>query len=213
MMPYLLLADKCGKACQYPAASLDHRAGIAYLSDRIILEDQMAVRDLVILPDPLLKAVSEPVAVVDAAVRSVADDMFDTMYHAPGIGLAAVQIGIMQRLIVVDVAREGDPREPLCLINPQIVWASQELAEYEEGCLSIPDTYAMVTRPAEVKVQYLDRDGASCERHVDGLLATCIQHEIDHLNGVLFIDHLSRLKRDRIIKKFAKAKKRGKAIA
>jgi len=167
----------------------------------------MALRDIIILPDSILKRHSKSFDVVDAGVRQLADDMLDTMYEAPGIGLAAVQIGILKRMIVVDVTGEDEPAESICLINPKIVWASEETAEYEEGCLSIPDTYDMVTRPAEVKVQYLDRDGAECERHCDGLLSTCIQHEIDHLDGVLFIDHLSRLKRDRVIKKFVKAAK------
>ncbi len=169
----------------------------------------MALRDIIILPDSILKKKSKSFDVVDASVRSLADDMLETMYDAPGIGLAAVQIGLLKRMIVVDVARDEEPHDPVCLINPKIVWSSEETAEYEEGCLSIPDIYDMVTRPAEVKVQYLDREGAECERHCDGLLSTCIQHEIDHLDGVLFIDHLSRLKRDRVIKKFVKAAKQG----
>ncbi len=167
----------------------------------------MALRDIVILPDNILKQHSDSFALVDAAVRDLADDMLNTMYHAPGIGLAAVQIGVLRRMIVVDVAREEEPREPLCLINPKIIWSSEETSEHEEGCLSIPDTYDLVTRPAEIKVQYLDRDGAECERHCNGLLSTCVQHEIDHLDGVLFIDYLSRLKRQRVIKKFVKAAK------
>lgn len=169
----------------------------------------MALRDIIILPDSILKKKSKSFDVVDASVRSLADDMLETMYDAPGIGLAAVQIGLLKRMIVIDVAREEESRDPVCLINPKIVWLSEETAEYEEGCLSIPDIYDMVTRPAEVKVQYLDRDGAECERHCEGLLSTCIQHEIDHLDGVLFIDHLSRLKRDRVIRKFVKAAKQG----
>ena len=173
----------------------------------------MAVRDLIILPDPLLKTVSAPILKVDDSVRALADDMFDTMYNAPGIGLAAIQIGVQKRMIVVDVAHEDEPREPICLINPQIVWSSPEISEFEEGCLSIPDTYDKVVRPSEITVQYLDRDGAECERQCSGMLATCIQHEIDHLNGVVFIDHLSRLKRDRVIKKFSKARKLNKALA
>jgi len=167
----------------------------------------MALRDIIILPDNILKQQSKSFDVVDADARQLADDMLDTMYDAPGIGLAAVQVGLLRRMIVVDVAHEEEPREPICLINPKIVWSSEETAEYEEGCLSIPDTYDMITRPAEIKVQYLDRDGAECERHCGGLLSTCIQHEIDHLDGVLFIDHLSRLKRDRVIRKFVKAAK------
>ncbi len=171
----------------------------------------MSLRDIVILPDNILKQTSAPFEKIDADVRALADDMFDTMYHAPGIGLAAVQIGLLQRMLVVDVAKEDEPREPICMINPKIVWSSEELSEYEEGCLSIPETYDLVTRPAEIKVTYQDREGANCERHCEGLLATCVQHEIDHLDGILFIDHISRLKRDRIIKKFVKAAKQ-KAI-
>ena len=167
----------------------------------------MSLRDIVLLPDNILKQKSVAFNTIDSDVRALADDMFDTMYHAPGIGLAAVQIGLLKRMLVVDVAKEDEPREPICMINPNIVWSSDELSEYEEGCLSIPETYDFVTRPAEVKVTYQDREGANCERHCDGLLATCVQHEIDHLNGVLFIDHISRLKRDRVIKKFVKAAK------
>lgn len=171
----------------------------------------MALRDIIILPDNILKQQSESFSVVDASVRQLADDMFDTMYHAPGIGLAAVQVGLLKRMIVVDVAREDDEPEPLCLINPKIVWSSEETSEYEEGCLSIPETFDLVTRPSQVKVQFLDREGAECERHCDGLLSTCVQHEIDHLNGVLFIDYLTRLKRDRVIKKFVKAAKQSES--
>lgn len=167
----------------------------------------MSLRDIVILPDNILKETSMPFKTIDADVRALADDMFDTMYHAPGIGLAAVQIGLLKRMLVVDVAKEDEAREPICMINPKVVWESQDMAEYEEGCLSIPETYDLVVRPAEVKVTYQDAQGAQCERHCDGLLSTCVQHEIDHLNGVLFIDHISRLKRDRIIKKFVKAAK------
>jgi len=165
----------------------------------------MALRDIIILPDNTLKRRSSDFTSVDADVRDLASDMFDTMYEAPGIGLAAVQIGLLKRMIVVDVSHKEDKPDPICMINPKIVWSSEEMSEYEEGCLSIPEIYDKVTRPAEVKVQYLDREGAECERHCDGLLSTCVQHEIDHLNGVLFIDHLSRLKRDRVIKKFVKA--------
>lgn len=172
----------------------------------------MALRDIVILPDNILKQKSQAFGVVDAAVRDLADDMFETMYDAPGIGLAAVQIGILKRMIVVDVAREDEPQNPICMINPDIVWSSPETSEFEEGCLSIPETYDLVTRPAEIRVRYLDREGAECERHCDGLLSTCVQHEIDHLNGILFIDHLSRLKRDRVIKKFVKAARKNETI-
>ena len=167
----------------------------------------MTLRPLVILPDQRLRQVCEPVAVVDDAVRALADDMLETMYDAPGIGLAAPQIGGLTRLIVRDVAKEDEERAPIVMVNPKIVWASEERSVYEEGCLSIPEYYEEVERPASVTVAYLDRDGAEREITAEGLLATCVQHEIDHLNGVLFIDHISKLKRDRVTKKFAKAAK------
>ena len=168
----------------------------------------MAVREIVKLPDPILKTVSAPVPAVTDEVRALFGDMLDTMYAAPGIGLAAVQIGVPKRLIVIDLAKDEEPKNPLFFVNPEIVWRSEEEAEYEEGCLSIPEVYEKITRPAEVKVAFLDRQGARQELHCTGLLATCIQHEIDHLNGVLFVDYLSKLKRDRVIKKFTKAAKR-----
>ena len=167
----------------------------------------MATRDIITIPDPILKTVSRPIETIDDDVRTLLDDMLETMYAAPGIGLAAVQIGIPRRLVVIDIAKDEAPPEPVKFINPEIVWASEELSEYEEGCLSIPDVYDKVTRPSEVKVRYIDIEGKQQERHCDGLLATCIQHEIDHLDGVLFIDYLSRLKRDRVVKKFSKAAK------
>jgi peptide deformylase len=173
----------------------------------------MAIREILKLPDPVLKKVSKPVDKVTPEILALMDDMLETMYAAPGIGLAAVQIGVPKRLVVADVARDEAPKNPLYFINPEIVWASEELNEHEEGCLSIPEVYDKVKRPAQVKIRYLDRDGLQQEMHCDGLLATCIQHEIDHLNGVLFIDRLTRLKRDRVIKKFAKAAKREKADA
>jgi peptide deformylase len=174
----------------------------------------MAVREIIKLPDRLLKKVSKPVTTVTPEIRALLDDMLETMYAAPGIGLAAVQIGIPQRLVVVDIVRDEDkPKNPMAFINPEIVWASEELREHEEGCLSIPDVFDVVKRPAEVKVRYLDREGRAQEMHCEGLLATCIQHEIDHLNGVLFIDRLSRLKRERVVRKFSKAARREKAEA
>jgi len=173
----------------------------------------MAIRDITKLPDPVLKKVSRPVEKITPDILALMDDMLETMYAAPGIGLAAVQIGIPKRLVVADIAREEAPRNPLYFINPEIIWASEELNEHEEGCLSIPEVYDKVKRPAQVKIRYLDRQGTEQEMHCDGLLATCIQHEIDHLNGVLFIDRLTRLKRDRVIKKFSKAAKREKADA
>jgi peptide deformylase len=173
----------------------------------------MAIREILKLPDPILKKVSKPVDKVTPEILGLMDEMFETMYAAPGIGLAAVQIGIPKRLVVIDTARDEAPKNPLYFINPEIIWASEELNEHEEGCLSIPEIFDKVKRPAEVKLRFLDRTGAEQQLRCDGLLATCIQHEIDHLNGVLFIDRLTRLKRDRVIKKFFKAAKREKADA
>ncbi|MEA2904038.1 MAG: peptide deformylase [Alphaproteobacteria bacterium] len=168
----------------------------------------MAVREIIILPDKRLRLASEPVKKVDAGVRKLIDDMFETMYDAPGIGLAAIQVGVPQRVITMDLSKKEGPQEPRVFINPEILWTSAETALYEEGCLSIPEYYEEVERPAQVRVKYLDRDGKAQEVEATGLLATCLQHEIDHLNGVLFIDHISRLKRERVSKKFAKAAKR-----
>ncbi len=167
----------------------------------------MAKRPILKIPDPLLKTVCTAVASVDDNVRALLDDMLETMYDAPGIGLAAIQIGVPERLVTIDLARDEAPKDPHFFINPEIVWTSDEISTYEEGCLSIPEVYEAVERPAECKVAFLDRDGARQELHCEGLLATCIQHEVDHLNGILFIDHISRLKRERVIKKFTKAKK------
>lgn len=164
----------------------------------------MTKRDILILPDPKLRLVSEPIASVDDAVRQLADDMLETMYDAPGIGLAAIQIGVPKRMLVLDVAREGETPAPMVVINPEIVWESDERSVYQEGCLSIPEYYEDVERPQRIGLRFLDREGAAREIEADGLLATCLQHEIDHLNGVLFIDHISKLKRDRVVKKFQK---------
>jgi peptide deformylase len=169
----------------------------------------MAKREILIIPDPKLRLTSEPVAAIDASVRALIDDMFETMYDAPGIGLAAIQIGIPQRIVTMDLAKKDEPKAPQVFINPEVTWSSDELAAYEEGCLSIPDYYAEVERPKAVKVKYMDADGKQHEIEADGLLATCLQHEIDHTNGVLFIDHISKLKRDMVMKKFKKAAKRG----
>ena len=171
----------------------------------------MTVRPLVILPDPGLRRVSEPVGPVTAEVRQLAADMLDTMYDAPGVGLAAIQIGVPKRMVTIDTAKGEEARRPIVFLDPEITWSSPETRVYDEGCLSIPDYYGEVERPDRVKVRYRDLDGQTQEIEADGLLATCIQHEIDHLNGVLFIDHLSKLKRDRVIKKFAKAAKRDAA--
>jgi peptide deformylase len=167
----------------------------------------MAIRPILCLPDPQLRVASEKVAVVDDGVRALMDDMLETMYAAPGIGLAAIQIGVPRRVVVMDLAKNDEPRAPQFFINPEIVGTSEEESVYEEGCLSLPDYYEDVTRPAKVRVRYLDRDGESREVEAEGLLATCLQHEIDHLDGKLFIDHISRLKRERVIKKFTKAAK------
>lgn len=171
----------------------------------------MSLLPIVTLPDEkTLREVSKPVASVDSHVKKLWDDMLETMYRAPGIGLAAIQIGVPQRLLVIDLAKDGEPRNPLFVANPEITWSSEQQSDYEEGCLSIPEYYEMVTRPAEIKIRYLDRQGEAKDMHATGLMATCLQHEIDHLNGILFIDHISRLKRERVIKKFQKALKLGK---
>ena len=168
----------------------------------------MALRDILILPDKRLREKSEPVKAVDADVRALVEDMFETMYKAPGVGLAAIQVGVPRCIVTVDTAKKDEPKNPQVFINPEIVWSSEEKNTYEEGCLSIPEYYEEVERPSEVKVRFMDLDGKTQEVAADGLLATVLQHEIDHTNGVLFIDHISKLKRDRVIKKFAKAAKR-----
>jgi peptide deformylase len=168
----------------------------------------MAIRDIITLPDSKLRLISKPIERVDDGVRRLIDDMLDTMYEAPGVGLAAIQIAEPIRLLVVDAAPKDGPREPLALVNPEILWSSDERRVYEEGCLSIPEYYEEIERPSSVRVKYVDRDGKAQERLAEGLLATVVQHEIDHLNGVLFIDYLSKLKRDRVIKKFAKIARR-----
>ena len=168
----------------------------------------MALRDIIILPDKRLRQKSEPVKAVDAEVRTLVDDMFETMYKAPGVGLAAIQVGVPRRVVTVDTDKKDEPKQPQVFINPEIVWSSEEKGTYEEGCLSIPEYYEEVERPSEVKVRFMGLDGTTQEVAANGLLATVLQHEIDHINGVLFIDHISKLKRDRVIKKFAKAAKR-----
>ena len=163
------------------------------------------IRPILIHPDPRLKKVCDPVPEITPELRALAEDMLQTMYDAPGIGLAAIQVAVPKRVLVIDVAKEEEEPRPLCVANPEIVWSSEEKNVYQEGCLSIPEYYEDVERPEKVRVRFLNRDGKVEEIEADGLLATCFQHEIDHLNGVLFIDHLSRLKRDRVQKKFAKA--------
>jgi peptide deformylase len=169
---------------------------------------RMAIRPILILPDPILRKASKPVARIDAKVKTLVSDMFDTMYDAPGIGLAAVQVGELVRVIVADPTRGEEEKKPVAMINPEIVWSSEEKEPYEEGCLSIPEELYEVERPVRIRVRYTDLEGEEHELEADGLFARVIQHEIDHINGVLFIDHLSRLKRERVTKKFAKAAKR-----
>jgi peptide deformylase len=168
----------------------------------------MALRDILIIPDKRLRLKSEPVKAVDKALRALVDDMFETMYAAPGIGLAAIQVGAPQRVVTVDLAKKDEPKQPQVFINPEVIWVSDEKAIYEEGCLSIPEYYEEVERPKSVRVKYLDLDLKPREIEADGLLATCLQHEIDHTNGVLFIDHISKLKRSMVLKKFKKAAKK-----
>ena len=177
----------------------------------------MAILPILEIPDPKLREISAPVAAVDDALRALMDDMLETMYDAPGIGLAAIQVGEPKRVLVIDLQLRDAPaedgaepervRDPRFFVNPEILWESDEMGVYNEGCLSVPEQYADVERPARVRVKWLGYDGARHEEELDGLLATCLQHEMDHLDGILFVDHLSKLKRDIILKKLAKAKK------
>lgn len=167
----------------------------------------MATLPILVAPDPRLKTKAKPVERVDERVRSLLDDMLETMYAAPGIGLAAPQVGVPLRALVLDLAREGEERQPMKVVNPEIVWASDEDAEHNEGCLSIPEHYADVIRPAEVKVRYLDENGEPREVHATDLLATCLQHEMDHLDGILFVDRISALRRNMILRKLIKARR------
>jgi peptide deformylase len=169
----------------------------------------MAKLDIIIAPDPRLKLKCKPVAKVDAKVARLMDDMLETMYGAPGIGLAAPQVGVTQRIIVLDVAREDEKPAPLKMANPELVWVSDEDVTYNEGCLSLPEHYADVVRPKAIRVRYLDHQNEIRELQAEGLLATCIQHEMDHLDGVLFVDHITALKRNIILRKLLKAKKTG----
>lgn len=172
----------------------------------------MAILPILTAPDPRLKVRCKPVEKVDASIRRLMDDMLETMYAAPGIGLAAPQVGVDKQIIVIDVAKEGEPRQPYRMANPQIVWTSEETVSCEEGCLSVPDQWAEVVRPAEIKVRYLDHENEIREMHCTGMLATCVQHEMDHLNGTLFIDHLSTLKRDMILRKLTKLRRQKTAV-
>ena len=169
----------------------------------------MALLPIIIAPDPRLKLVCEPVATVDAGVRRLMDDMLETMHDAPGIGLAAPQVGVTKRVIVVDIAAPEEAPRPHCMANPRLLAASEETAPHEEGCLSFPDQFAEVVRPERAAIAYLDETGAERIVEAEGLLATCIQHEMDHLDGILFIDHLTGLKRSMILRRLAKAR-RGK---
>lgn len=167
----------------------------------------MALLAILTAPDPRLKAKSKPVERVDEAVRRLMDDMLETMYAAPGIGLAAPQVGVLKRVLVVDIAKDGEALAPIKMANPEIVWASDEDAVFEEGCLSVPEHYAEVARPAAARIRYLDYGNEIREIEATGLQAACLQHEIDHLDGTLFIDHLTALKRNMILRKLLKARK------
>ena len=172
----------------------------------------MAILPIIETPDPLLRQISEPVDAVTDEVRALVNDMFETMYAAPGIGLAAIQVGVPKRVLVIDLQEpeeeDGEPvRRPMVFINPEILEKSSTVQPYTEGCLSVPDQFAEVERPDRIRARWLDADGNSHEEELDGLLAVCLQHEMDHLEGILFIDYLSRLKRDMIIKKLLKARK------
>jgi peptide deformylase len=172
----------------------------------------MAKRPILILPDQRLRQVCDPIEKIDDSIKTLAADMLETMYDAPGIGLAAPQIGEMKRIVVMDLAKEGETPEPLVMINPEILKYSEETTVTEEGCLSIPELYYDVERPAEVTVRYTDLDGNTVDKDATDRLAICIQHELDHLDGVLYIDYLSRLKRDRVLKKFQKADRLSKIV-
>jgi peptide deformylase len=167
----------------------------------------MSIRPILTAPDPRLKAVSAKVARVDDEVRKLIDDMIESMYAADGIGLAAIQVGVPRRVIVMDLDQKDGKRNPRIFVNPEILWASEEMATFEEGCLSVPEIWEDVERPARIRAKYLDRDGALQSLEAEGLLATCLQHEMDHLEGVLFIDHLSKLKRSIALRKLQKAKR------
>lgn len=167
----------------------------------------MAILNILVAPHPLLKQKAKPVAAVDDRVRKLLDDMLETMYDAAGIGLAAPQVGVLERVVVIDVHEKNEPPKPMKLVNPEIVWESPERSVYEEGCLSVPEQYADVTRPKAVRLRYLDENGVSHEIDAAGMLATCVQHELDHLEGTLFVDHLSMLKRNMILRKVQKTQK------
>ncbi len=213
----LIFVVNTGLRLVVKAALTAHDAGLTPANQQLkspakAPREIMALREIIILPDKQLRLVSRPVEKVTTEIRRLADDMLETMYDAPGIGLAAIQVAQPLRLITMDLAKKSEDGEtrpqPRVFINPEILSSSQEMSVYEEGCLSIPEYYEEVERPAQVRVRFTDLDGKVHEEDAEGLFATCIQHEIDHLNGVLFVDYLSKLKRDRVLKKFAKAAKR-----
>jgi peptide deformylase len=173
---------------------------------------QMAILPILTIPDPILRKKAKPIERVDAELRRLVDDMLATMYEAPGIGLAAPQLGILRRLIVMDPAKDDAPKSPIVMVNPEILERSQEMRVHDEGCLSIPDFTAEIERPAKTRVSYVDPQGKKKEAELEGIWSTLVQHEIDHLNGVLFIDYLSRLKRDMVVRKFTKQKRTEKAL-
>jgi len=179
---------------------VDGLRAVAYLN-------AMAIRDIITAPDPRLRQISEPIDKVDDGIRALMDDMLETMYAAPGIGLAAIQIGVPKRVIVMDLARDGEEPQPMYFANPEILTTAGDMAVYEEGCLSVPQFYEDVERPATCRVRFIDYQNELRELDCEGMLATCIQHEMDHLQGILFVDHLSRIKRSMVLKKLAKAKK------
>ena len=182
------------------------------LKSQDLISPVMTIKPIILLPDAVLRKPSEPVERFDDELAKFAADMTETMYDAPGIGLAAVQVGVLRQMLVVDVSKDEDNQNPEVFINPEIVDESDERSVYEEGCLSIPDYYAEVERPAAIKVKYLDLSGKEQFIEADGLMATCLQHEIDHLNGVLFIDYLSKLKKNMVIKKFTKMAKQQASV-
>jgi peptide deformylase len=200
---------KRGRKIERKWNAFDASPRIAYVTRGFLVQAvSMALRNLVFFPDPQLRVLSKPIAGIDKSVQALADDMLETMYEAPGIGLAAIQIGDPRRLLVIDLAKKDEPKQPMVFINPEILSSSEEKSTYEEGCLSIPEFYDKVERPAAVRIRFMNLKGQTEEIDADGLLATCLQHEIDHLDGKLFIDYLSKLKRDRVTKKFTKIAKR-----
>ncbi len=172
----------------------------------------MAVLPIISAPDPRLKLTCEPVAKVDKEIARLMADMLETIYHVPGIGLAAPQVGRAIRVIVADIGREKDDRQPYLMANPELLWASDEVWEYEEGCLSLPGEYALLSRPEKIRVAYLDKKNQPQELEAEGILATCVLHEMDHLEGILFVDHLSKLKRDLILRRLVKQRKQKAAV-